>query len=233
MTGREAFKIWAPTGKPWVDWVRPVPFVVIGKYKKPYVVSNLPLPQLTFMEAMKENSVTEMILGMGGDIDLKETAIIVDQLGEESVRYGIALAKQGFRPIPIYNGVMEQVGARATVDNQSVAMALEHWAYELEKLDIPEDARPAFLVDRARLNRYKTQDSIYDNSWDMYPQDLPSAQYFIQQGIKNILVIGGPDISRDLKNILEKHQKKGIAIYHTVGLEKPRRKYIIPKIKWD
>lgn len=233
MTGREAYKIWAPAGKPWVDWVRPVPFLAIGRCTKPYVVWNLPLPRLTFLEEQKKKNILEVILGIGEDIDMNSTAIIVDQIGEESVRYGIALGKQGFRPIPIYNGTVEQGKARATVDNQLVIMALEYWAYELEKLDIPEEARPAFLLDRARLNRYKPEDSIYDNSWDVYPQDLPSAQYFIDQGIKNILVVGGGKMSRDLKNILVKHQKKGIAIYHTDGYKKSKRKYIVPKLKWD
>ena len=233
MTGKECYKIWAPTGKPWVDWVRPVPFLAIGKCTKPYMVSNLPLPKLAFMEAMKEKTVAEQLLGMGEDIDLNVTAIIVDQLGEESVRYGIALAKEGFRPIPIYNGVVEQTGARATVDNQHFAMALEHWAYELESLDIDETANPAFLLDRARLNRYKSQASIYDNSWDVYPQDLPSGEYFMDKGIKHLLVVGGREISRDLKNILEAHQRKGIAIYHTDGYKKPKRSHIMPKLKWD
>lgn len=27
MLGRDVFKIWAPVGARWVDWVRPVPFV--------------------------------------------------------------------------------------------------------------------------------------------------------------------------------------------------------------
>lgn len=27
MTGKDVYKIWAPVGARWVDWVRPVPFV--------------------------------------------------------------------------------------------------------------------------------------------------------------------------------------------------------------
>ena len=30
--------------------------------------------------------------------------------------------------------------------------------------------------------------SIFDNSWDVYHQDLPTAEYFLNNGIKNIVV---------------------------------------------
>lgn len=215
MTAKEIYKIWAPDSAKWVDWVRPVPFMCIGEYSKAYVMPDLALPKVVFIE------------------DLKETAIIVDMVGEESVRYGIALTQYGFRPIPIYNGTIEQSGARATVDNQSVGMALELWAKELLKASLDDNANPAFLLDRSRLNRYKLEDSMYDNSWDVYPQDLPSAQYFLDNGINNILVIGGRKISRDVKKILGAHQRKGLRIYHTNGYDKPRRKYIIEMPKWD
>lgn len=233
MTAKEIFRIWAPEGKDWVDWVRPVAFINIGDYSKAYVMGAQNLPELVFLEEMSKKSVLDVILGTGQELRLESTAIIVDLTGEEGVRYGVALIRHNFRPIPIYNGTIEQQGARATVDNQSVGMALEHWAYELKGMNIPDDARPAFLVDRGRLTRYKMEDSIYDNSWDVYPQDLPSPQYLLGQGISNVLVIGGKTISRDIKKILGKHQKKGIKIYHTNGFDKPKRKYIFQMPKWD
>ncbi len=233
MTAKDIYKIWAPAGKKWVDWVRPVPFLGIGDYQKAYVLSNKTLPGIMFMDNQQEKSILELLLGSFAEPDLKNTAIIVDLSGEESVRYGLSLAKLGFRPIPIYNGTIEPNGARATVDNQSVGMALELWAYELEKIQLDDDARPAFLLDRNRLNRYKLDDAMYDNSWDVYPQDLPSPQYLLDNGIDSILVIGGRKISRDLKNILGKHQKKGLNIYHTDSYEKPTRKYLFQMPKWD
>ena len=234
MTAKETYKIWAPSGKKWVDWVRPVPFLGIGKYSKAYGVSNLPLPRVNFVETSEEN-VLGAILGLRGwgKNYLDTTAIIVDLSGEKSVCYGVSLAKLGFRPIPVYNGTLEPPRARATVDNQSVGMAPEHWAYELKNIDIADDARPAFLLDRNRLVRYKAEDSIYDNSWDVYPQDLPSPLYLLDNGITNILVVGGRKISRDVKNILGKHQRKGLNIYHTDGYEKPKRKYIFQMPSWD
>lgn len=221
MTPKEVYKIWAPAGKQWVDWVRPVPFMMIGQYTKTYGISNQPLPKLHFLEQQEEPLKT--ILGFDEwDKELIEhTAIIVDMSGEESVRYGVALADYGFRPIPVYNGTIEQQGARATVDNQSVGMALELMSGELMNKEIKDNARPAFLLDRNRLNRYKLEDSVYDNSWDVYPQDLPTAEYLMENEIQCILVVGGRKISRDVKKILAVYQKKGLKIYHTDGYERP------------
>ena len=32
MTGKEVYKIYAPKGAKWVEWVRPVSFIAIDKY---------------------------------------------------------------------------------------------------------------------------------------------------------------------------------------------------------
>lgn len=233
MTAKEVYKIWAPAGKKWVEWVRPVSFLGIGQRSKAYVLPNMPLPKVVFLEEEQDKSVLEIILGPFPEPNLEKTAIIVDLPGQESVGYGVALVDYGFRPIPVYNGTLEQQGSRATVDNQSVGLALELMAGTILNKDIADGARPAFLLDRSRLNRYKLEESMYDNSWDIYPQDLPSPQYFLDNGIESILVIGGKKISRDIKNILVNHQKKGLKIFHTDGYEKPRLRFVWKLPSWD
>ena len=74
---------------------------------------------------------------------------------------------------------------------------------------------------------------MYDNSWDVYPQDLPSPDYLLENGIESILVIGGEKISRDIKKILATHQKKGLKIFHTDGYEKPRMQLVWKMPSWD
>ena len=192
LTGKEIYQIWAPFGKKWVDWVRPVPFIELHTQKKGYSVSQLSIPEQIEI----------------GEADGK-TAIIVDLPGTDSIEMGLALAKKGYRPIPVYNGVEEQLGARATTDNQSIDIALFYGAKELEQISIPEDAPPAFLLDTNRLQRYKMDDSIYDNSWDIYPQDLPSAKYLQNEGIEKIHVIGD-GVSRDLKKIFRGFKNNGL-----------------------
>lgn len=205
MTNKEIYKIWAPVGKKWIDWVRPVPFVEMTEYSKTYKLSSFTTPVIDFMEDR-----------------WKDAAIIVDLPGAESVEEGITLAKLGYRPIPIYNGTIEQQGARATVDNQTIGIALEWGASELDKIKISDDALPAFLLDSNRMHRFKMEEALFDNSWDVYPQDIPSAEYFINNGICKIIIIG-EKVSKDLKKILYKFQKKNIKIYLTNGYETPRK----------
>lgn len=198
------YNIWAPAGKSWVDWVRPVAFVEMKQGVKGYCVSERVIP------------LAEEIRGE------KNTVVIVDLPGGESVFQGIALAERGFRPVPVFNGTMEQEGVRATVNNQSVGVALVKMADRLKKISLAEDAPPAFLTDKNRLQRYKLVESVFDNSWDVYPQDLPSASYMKEKGIRKIVVIS-TSFSEDLKKVLYKHQKSGIDIYFTKGYEAPKR----------
>lgn len=171
MTAKEIFKIWAPAGRKWTAWVRPVPFVGMSEHSKMYSFSDFTVATADYIS---EN--------------WKDAAVIVDMPGAESIKEGIALAKSGYRPIPVFNGTIEQQGARATVDNQSVGVALLWGASKLGEIEISDDALPAFLLDSNRLYRYKLDYSIFDNSWDVYSQDLPSAEYLIDNGIHKIVI---------------------------------------------
>lgn len=195
MTGKDIYKIWAPKGAKWVEWVRPVPFVGITKEFQSYEFNNFIIPNINYI---KEQTT--------------DVAIIIDLSGNNSIEEGIATTRFGFRPIPIYNGTDEQEGAIATVDNKSIKIGLIKGALELEKIKISNNAPPAFLLDSNRTNRFKMNPSIFDNSWDIYPQDIPSAEYFLKNGIKKIIV-RGQSIQKDLRKILYKFQIKGIKIF--------------------
>lgn len=205
MTGKEVYKIWAPAGSKWIDWVRPVPFVQIDDEDfKVYKSRNFSIPKINYINELQ-----------------KDTAIIVDLPEYYSINEGIALSKIGYRPIPVYNGTAETKGARATVDNHAVEAGLIWGAMELEKTELENDVPPVFLVDSNRLNRYKLDISIFDNSWDLYPQDIPSAEYFLKNGIDKFIIRGNL-FNIDLKKILYKHQEKGMKIYFTEGYEEPK-----------
>ena len=205
MTGRDIFKIWAPTGAKWTQWVRPVPFVGINENIKIYEISDFNISNIYYLEEL-----------------VTDTAIIVDIPGNDSIKEGIALAKMGYRPIPIYNGTDQQKGAIATVDNCSIKVGLIKGTKELEKIKIDNNAPPVFLLDTNRMNRFKMNISIFDNSWDIYSQDLPTAEYFLNNGIKNI-IISSRIIQKDLSKILYKFQNKGINILFTNGYDKPKK----------
>lgn len=215
MTGRDAFKIWAPAGARWVDWVRPVPFAAMDTSRSINQTAAFPVPGPAYIDKAPE-----------------DIAIVVDMPGADGVREGIALAGTGFRPIPLYNGTNEQEGAMPLVENHTIESALLGGACELEKIKIPANAPPAFLLDSNRTHRYKMSASVFDNSWDIYDQDMPPADYLLQNGIRRI-VVRGETIQKDLARILYKFQKKGITILFTDGyqqplerrLKKPLRKY--------
>lgn len=205
MTNKEIYMQWAPIGKKWVDWVRPVAFVQMPGYTKKYNVSKLSFRNIEYVEK-----------------GCRDTAVIVDLPGVHSIEEGLSLAKYGYRPIPIYNGTIEQEGARATVDNQSVGVGLALGAVELAKIELCDDAPPAFLTDSNRLHQFRGDLSLFDNSWDVYHQDLPSAEYFLNNGIKKIVVVGD-SVAKDLKKILYGFQKKKIEIFWTKGYEMPKK----------
>lgn len=207
MTGRDAFKIWAPAGAQWVNWARPVPFAGVGSTRNPNAVFNPTVPGVQYIDRTKPQS---------------NTAVIVDAPGPDGVKEGIALAKIGFRPVPLYNGTNGQKDAMALVDSRAIAMALVWGAAELAKTPIPRGAPPAFLLDSNRTLRYKMDVSVYDNSWDLYAQDMPSAGYLLQHGITGVIVRGAA-IQKDLGKILYTFQKEGIAIFFTNGYHLPNR----------
>lgn len=209
MTGKEVYKIYAPIGAKWTEWIRPVPFVAIDTYhRKP--INNWLDRKAIFLEKYQ-----------------KDTAIFVDLQAKESIELSIDLAHVGYRPIPVFNGTDEQEGAQATTDTYIVESCLINGSEKLKNISLENDANPAFLLDSTRTNRYRAKASIFDNSWDLYGQDIPSAKYFKQNGITKIIVIGN-EIQRDLRKIFFKFQDVGIDFFLTDSYL-PAKKVILRK----
>jgi len=196
MIGKEIFKIYAPEGAKWTEWVRPVPFVAINTYnRKP--ISDWLDRKVIFLNQYE-----------------KDTAIFIDLPGKESIELAISLALMGYRPIPLFNGTDEQEGSQATIDTYLIESCLINGSEKLKNIYLKENANPAFVLDSSRLNRYRAKESIFDNSWDLYKQDIPTAQYFKENGISKIIVVGD-NINRDLRKIFFGFQDEGIEIYLT------------------
>ena len=204
MTRKEIYKIWAPEGTKWTNWVRPVPFIELDNLSKSKKIYDTTLPKINYIEQNKKN-----------------IAIIVDLPGFKSITEGISLAQYGFRPIPLYNGTTEQENSMPTTDNNSIQAGLIWGANILKEIKIEKDAPPAFLIDSNRLNRHKINVSVFDNSWDLYHQDLPTAEYFLKNGIDTI-IIRGDKVAKDLNKILFEFPKKGVRILFANGYNDPR-----------
>ncbi len=212
MRGKEIYKIYAPNGAKWIDWVRPVPFVAIDTYnRKP--IANFLDRKAMFLKKYQQ-----------------DTAIFIDLPGKESIELGIGLAHIGYRPIPVFNGTDEQQGSQATTNTYLIESYLINGSQKLKNIELKNDANPVFLLDSHRTNRYRAKESIFDNSWDLYKQDIPSAEYFKQNGITKIIVVG-ETIQRDLKKIFLKFQEKEIDIYITDGYTLPKKVKLTKTIK--
>ena len=61
MTGKEVYKKWTPTGKRWVDWVRPVPFIGIDSPYQVHEFIDDSIPKIFYVNNLS-----------------KDTAIIID-----------------------------------------------------------------------------------------------------------------------------------------------------------
>ena len=198
MIGKEIYKIYAPDGTKWTEWVRPVPFVAIDTYnRKP--ISNWLDRKVIFTNKYE-----------------KDTAIFIDLPGKESIELGISLAHIGYRPIPLFNGTDEQIGSQVTTDTYLIESCLINGYEKLKSISLANDANPAFLLDSSRTNRYRAKESIFDNSWDLYKQDIPTSKYFKDNDIYKIIVVGNT-IQRDLRKIFLEFQDAGIDFYLTDG----------------
>lgn len=198
MIGKEIYKIFAPADAKWVEWVRPVPFVAIDTHNRTPAVDWQDRKAI-FIENYQS-----------------DTAIFIDLPGKESIELSIDLAYKGYRPIPLFNGTDEQNGAQATTDTYLIESSLINGAKKLKDIHLKNDANPAFLLDYFRTNRYRAKESIFDNSWDLYKQDIPSAQYFKRNGINKIIIVS-KEIQKDLKKIFLNFQDNDIKLYFTEG----------------
>lgn len=204
MNGKDIYKIYAPDNTKWTQWVRPVAFVAIDTYnRKP--AFNFIGRKILFLDQYE-----------------KDTAIFIDLLGSESIELGISLANMGYRPIPLFNGTDEQVGSQATTDSYLVESSLINGSMKLKNILLSNDANPAFLLDSSRTNRYRVSESMFDNSWDLYKQDIPTSKYFKDNGIYKIIIVGN-NVQRDLRKIFFDFQNDEIEIYLTDGYRKAEK----------
>jgi len=218
MTNREAYEMWTSKNSKWANWAKPAPFVMknsgAGNQSSADHYINNDLPVILYLDELK-----------------KDTAVFLDLPDYYSINEGLALARIGWRPVPLYNGTNEQPGAMVLVDNHGIEKALIWGAGVLKTITTDENAPPVFLLDSNRRHRYKMNVSVFDNSWDVYAQDIPSAEFFLENGIDKI-IIRGDKVEKDLRLIFYGFQKKGIRFFRTNGYEEAQafkiKKVLLP-----
>jgi len=182
------YKIWAPADARWTQWVKPVLFASSPQY----------------YHAVKPNKINWL------PVLYNQVMIIVDIPGEEGIEEGLGLTEYGFRPIPLYNGVAFYSG-QEIVKVREIVAALYGGADMLEGIKLRSDAPLAFLLDSNRMKGHGKVPGSFDNRWCVFPQDMPSASYLQEKGIKRVLV-RAEEIQNDLSHILCRYQKAGINV---------------------
>jgi len=190
--GMEAFKIWAPQESIWITWAKPVLFQGITGEPK-----NIDLPTVPWAGSLE----TDMM-------------VIIDMPGKTGVLEGLGLTRYGYRPVPLYNGAPTMYPMGSIVDTTEIVTALLDGEVILkEAYNLKAESPPAFLLDSNRMCRRSTvQENLYDNRWSIFMQDMPSAQFLKDKGIRKI-VLSADVVEIDIGDILKEYYDAGIKVF--------------------
>lgn len=198
----ELFKIWAPDDRPWSQWAKPVLF---ASGALPATAAPVPWPAL---DAPNDHS----------------TALVIELPREHAVDYGIAAARDGYWPVPLFNCAF---GPNCVLNVITLLERLAAATEELRKLSVPRQAPPAFLLDSRRLKPdVPLQPGNFDNRYVILPQDFPSAGFLKAHGISRAVWVRSSALAPsatvftntvpdDLAHVLRRWQEGGIEIYGT------------------
>jgi hypothetical protein len=161
------------------------------------------------------------------------TAVVLDLPGPLGVAWGIALARKGWRPVPLYNAIpggtpggvpMVSSSGRfgavpvlrdtsALVDMQPIVSALRRATHALAELPLPPERPPVFLLDANRRDGFASP-GRFDNRSISLPTDFPSAVFLRSRGIERVVVVQrvGVEPQEDLAHTLLAWQQGGVPI---------------------
>ena len=186
----DLYKIWAPDDAEWTAWAKPVLFASLFTNTSYLTGDGLNIPETPVLHDSR-------------------TMIIVDLPGRQSVEEALAFARKGYRPVPLYNGVMGE--GKKLVDVVELGNALYKGAAILKSIPLNSNAPPVFMLDNNRMAENRVP-GAYDNRWCIFQQDMPSAEYLKDRGMNKIVVRTVRYIQTDLERILYDYQKNGIAL---------------------
>ena len=200
---KQLFNTWAPNeGNLWTKFAKPALFVH---------TENVSVGRI--VEAEIPFNIQQLNDG--------KTAIIVDLPSVAGVEAGLGLAKFGFRPVPLYNGIHQPPNGIFVnaVNNTDIINALVDGADILKDINFSATAPPAFLLDTNRdvelsdIDKKRYEDRyIYDNRWNIDLYDMPTAAYMKEQGISRVVVWTENALQRDLRAITNSYLDAGIEV---------------------
>jgi len=198
MNSKDLFKSWAPSeAYEWTKFAKPALFV--HEREVSFARQRLEMPE-----------IPDVLLQYCSN----GTAFIVDLPGAASVGGGLALARLGYRPVPLYNGIHERNigGLRPVIDNQPIVDGLYDGVNVLESLVIENSAPPAFMLDYKRNDETAYTFGMYDNRWSIELDDMPTPEYMRNAGIIQVVIWTNRALNTDLLPILDSYHDAGIEL---------------------
>jgi hypothetical protein len=203
MDGSQLFEVWAPQDSVWSRWAKPAPFA-----QMPPDLPGTAMPVHSVPDEPEPRSFD------AGPVDTW-TAFVIDLPGVRSVEIGLALARAGWRPVPMFNTAYH---AAAIVPVTEILRRLHQAEPEMRSLVLPADAPPAFLLDARRLDpSTAAAPGKFDNRWAVFPQDFPSANFLLSRGIRRVVVLQADSLQGkprlDLAHVLLRWREAGIELF--------------------
>jgi hypothetical protein len=204
----DVFDAWSPSDSRWSAWAKPVLFASLPEER---------IDEPGQMQALDIDARWLMPLGAQSGSERtsphQRGAVVVDLPGAKSVRAGLALARIGFRPVPLFNALPGD--SESLVDVLTIQHALAAGAAPLREEVIQADAPPAFLLDSLRrAARHAIAPGRFDNRSVVLSTDLPSSAWLLDAGIRHVTLLreGSLRPDGDLSSILAAYRAHGIAI---------------------
>lgn len=199
MDASQLFEIWAPPDSVWSRWAKPVLFTSTPAG----IPAGMPPPPSSPREETRLRVLED-----------SSTAFVLDLPGAQSVELGLALARAGYRPVPLFNTADHPA---ALVKVRPILDQINAGAEELQRLGTRPGAPPAFLLDADRSPASPASPGMFDNRWIVFPQDFPSATFLLSQGVRRVVLLQKASLTgqprQDLAHVLRRWQEAGVEIY--------------------
>ena len=215
MTKEELFDAWAPDGVEWSAWAKPVLFAQWPDTMTP-AATDPRWPDANYL----------WLPQAGG-----RTVLVIDLPAVESVRTGVAFARRGYRPVPLFN---TSHGPSAVLELAPLFLALGQGALQLKSMSLASNAPAAFLLDADRMQPpVPPSPGSFDNRWVVFPQDFPSATFLRAHGVTDALLIhNGKNVQEDLAHVLLRWQQGGLRITSASPSDSATHELAVPKPSW-
>jgi hypothetical protein len=222
MNSQTAYDLWAPRQSLWSAWAKPVLFAHLPRAR--VALPPLPAPNVRWVPS-----------------PVARRAIVVDLPGVEAVAMGLALAARGYRPVPLFNACpppspVHMAPPVAVIDVDSILTALVDGCNQLNRVRLPDNAPPAFLLDSLRQQPTRPVGAgLFDNRSVVFVTDFPSATFLTAQGIQQVILVRQhrQGLERDLTYVLQTWQKAGLALQlMALGDRTQPEPLTLPRLGW-